>query len=296
MTNGEKIKEIFPDTKIITQYDNPFGDRFIVFTLNNEDMQVNIEWWNAEYQEPSSSEKPNKSIEEKCPCYHCEYFEIKGWSHCKIHEDAYGDSRCNDYRKVNQDLNKVNQGLNKSEIPTGSTNTISFKEMTDNLKITAEDIENAEDLEYFIEPLVHPKNDSGVREFEEIVVEYPPEDLCTYPEYKGKPYFSIKYKEGNDCFIGYGTYSPKVFSRFLRDYFMPSVTPQEPRWIPISERLPQENERVLVTIQTPHRTSVRSGIFFYPFFSIDNGDCWRFNEEEVVAWMSLPKPYREVEE
>lgn len=51
---------------------------------------------------------------------------------------------------------------NKSEIPTGSTNTISFKEMTDNLKITAEDIENAEDLEYSIEPLIHSKNDLGV--------------------------------------------------------------------------------------------------------------------------------------
>jgi len=72
------------------------------------------------------------------------------------------------------------------------------------------------------------------REFQEIVVEYPPEDLCTYPEYKGKPYFSIKYKEGNDYFIGYGTYKPEVFSRYLRDYFMPPVTPQEPRkghWI-----------------------------------------------------------------
>lgn len=54
MTNGEKIKEIFPDTKIITQYDNPFGDRFMVFTLNNEDMQVNIDWWNAEYKEPTT--------------------------------------------------------------------------------------------------------------------------------------------------------------------------------------------------------------------------------------------------
>jgi len=82
------------------------------------------------------------------------------------------------------------------------------------------------------------KNDLGVdcisREFQEIVVEYPPEDLCTYPEYKGKPYFSIKYKEGNDYFIGYGTYNPEVFSRYLRDYFMPSVTPQEPKtghWI-----------------------------------------------------------------
>ena len=54
MTNGEKIKEVFPDTKIITQYDNPFGDRFMVFTLNNEDMQVNINWWNAEYKEPTT--------------------------------------------------------------------------------------------------------------------------------------------------------------------------------------------------------------------------------------------------
>lgn len=55
MTNGEKIKEIFPNTKIITQYDNPFGDRFIVFTLNTKDMQVNIEWWNAEYKEPTTN-------------------------------------------------------------------------------------------------------------------------------------------------------------------------------------------------------------------------------------------------
>ena len=77
-----------------------------------------------------------------------------------------------------------------------------------------------------IEPIT--KNDLGVRKFEEIVVEYPPEDLCTYPEHKGKPYFGIKYKEGNDYIIGYGTYNPKVLSRYLTDYFMPSVTPQEP--------------------------------------------------------------------
>ena len=78
---------------------------------------------------------------------------------------------------------------NKSEIPTGSTT----------------------------------KENLGVREFEEIVVEYPPEDLCTYPEYRGKPYFSIKYKEGNNYFIGYGTYNPRVLSRYLKDYFMPTT-------------------------------------------------------------------------
>ncbi len=50
-TNGDVIKVLFPDTKIITQYDNPFGDRFILFTLNNEDQQVNLDWWNALYKE-----------------------------------------------------------------------------------------------------------------------------------------------------------------------------------------------------------------------------------------------------
>lgn len=104
MTNGEKIKEIFPN-RVLTSINNSYywGD----------DILVSKSFWNAEYKEPSSSGKPNKSIEEKCPCYYCEHFEIKGLSHCKIHEDAYGDSRCNDYHKINQKPNK-------SEIPTGS--------------------------------------------------------------------------------------------------------------------------------------------------------------------------------
>ena len=48
-TNGEILQALFPDIKIITQYMNPFGDEFMVFTLNNEDQQVNLEWWNAPY-------------------------------------------------------------------------------------------------------------------------------------------------------------------------------------------------------------------------------------------------------
>ena len=76
------------------------------------------------------------------------------------------------------------------------------------------------------------KNDLGVdctsRHFQEIVVEYPPAKLCTYPEYRDRPYFSIKYEENGEHIIGYGTYNPEVLSKYLRDYFMPSVTPQEP--------------------------------------------------------------------
>lgn len=59
-----------------------------------------------------------------------------------------------------------------------------------------------------------------MKKFMEIVVEYPPADLCTYPEYKGKPYFSIKYEENGKHIVGFGTYSPEVFSRYLREYFI----------------------------------------------------------------------------
>ena len=85
------------------------------------------------------------------------------------------------------------------------------------------------------------KNDLEVREFEGIEVTYPPEDICIYPEYKGKPYFGIKYKENGEEIVGYGTYNPEVLSRYLKNYFisttrnLPSLSPQEPRkghWIP----------------------------------------------------------------
>ncbi len=58
------------------------------------------------------------------------------------------------------------------------------------------------------------------RKFESIMVEYPPAELCTYPEYKGKPYFSIKYEENGEHFIGFGTYNPTVLSMYLQEYFI----------------------------------------------------------------------------
>ena len=69
--------------------------------------------------------------------------------------------------------------------------------------------------------------DAVSREFVELVVEYPPADLCTYPEYKGKPYYSIKYREnGAGEFVGYGTYKPEVLSQYLKEDFIPSITRQ----------------------------------------------------------------------
>lgn len=67
-----------------------------------------------------------------------------------------------------------------------------------------------------------PKEQHG-RIFQEIVVEYLPYN--TYP-YKGKPYFSIKYTENGQEFIGYGTFKPEVLSEYLKEYFMPSAQPE----------------------------------------------------------------------
>lgn len=62
--------------------------------------------------------------------------------------------------------------------------------------------------------------DCRERKFERIVVEYPPEDLCAYPEHKGKPYFSIQYEENGEHIIGFGTYNPEVLNRYLIEYFI----------------------------------------------------------------------------
>lgn len=60
--------------------------------------------------------------------------------------------------------------------------------------------------------------------FEKIIVEYPKEgSVCCYPEYQGKPYFSIQFKENGEGFIGFGTYNPDVLSRYIRDYFINGV-------------------------------------------------------------------------
>jgi len=65
------------------------------------------------------------------------------------------------------------------------------------------------------------------REFIEIVVNYPPADLCTYPEYKGKPYYSILYRdEDSRNHVGFGTYKIEMLSQWIKEYFMPSIQPK----------------------------------------------------------------------
>lgn len=61
------------------------------------------------------------------------------------------------------------------------------------------------------------------RVFKEIVVEYPTYSI--YPEFDGKPYFSIKYTINGQRYIGYGTFKPEVLSEYLKKYF---ILPKQP--------------------------------------------------------------------
>lgn len=64
-------------------------------------------------------------------------------------------------------------------------------------------------------------------EFVELVVQYPPPDLCTYIEYRGKPYFSIKYIQNGETIVGFGTYKPEVLSQYLKEYFIRPIQPEQ---------------------------------------------------------------------
>lgn len=237
MTNGEKIQTILDVDRDCTEVHGDNGA--MTFTVTSD-------FWNAEYKEPSSSGKPNKSIEEKCPCYYCEHFEIKGLSHCKIHEDAYGDSRCNDYHKINQKPNK-------SEIPTGSNtkndlgvDCISRQEL---LKIY-------EDRFSELQKLKHLKDNKGAEDRQMGV---------------------------NYCI------------NILKE--LPPVTPQEPRWIPCSERLPKDKETVLVTFK--HHISGKT-IGLGSVVVLRGKPHWHVREQnlgtyDVIAWMPLPTSYETAE-
>ena len=65
-------------------------------------------------------------------------------------------------------------------------------------------------------------------------------------------------------------------------------------WIPCSERLPNNDEEVIVSVEDDRADN----IFKYTTTAWRYGDVWVSDNERicgVIAWMPLPKPYEETD-
>ena len=78
----------------------------------------------------------------------------------------------------------------------------------------------------------------------------------------------------------------------------PTITAQpEQRWIPVSKKLPEDDENVLVTYKTTdkiHPCQYHDDGSHNPWYSYI--DQCRAHMNVVLAWMPLPEPYREDKE
>ena len=77
---------------------------------------------------------------------------------------------------------------------------------------------------------------------------------------------------------------------------LPSAQPEQ-RWIPCSERLPEDWVPVLVTLKKPERLPAWIKAKPENYFHIVDADVcengeWSVNKKNVIAWMPLPEPYR----
>ena len=71
---------------------------------------------------------------------------------------------------------------------------------------------------------------------------------------------------------------------------LPPVIPTQ-RWIPVSERLPEEDEDVQITYRYSGKRIVGKAYKMVKGWQLENG-AW-FPDEPVIAWQPLPKPYEE---
>ena len=80
---------------------------------------------------------------------------------------------------------------------------------------------------------------------------------------------------------------------------------QEPKWVPVSERLPEESKKCLVTFRGGYvgimcYASDLYGVDEYDFCDEKGMAGWfdydrelgHYSRDDVIAWLLLPKPYK----
>lgn len=104
--------------------------------------------------------------------------------------------------------------------------------------------------------------------------------------------------ETDDWIVEYDAENNRYRVNYFQDcHFVDDVLFDTREWIPVSEMLPKEAESVLLTVKDNkliHDNLVMTGCYTYEQGWILNGyiDLVDLN---VIAWMPLPKPYKEGE-
>lgn len=80
---------------------------------------------------------------------------------------------------------------------------------------------------------------------------------------------------------------------------VPAIEPQQ-RWIPCSERLPENEEQVLIYAWNVHYVLAKyreirtcDGVYKMAWVTEDAYSTPREIKHKVICWMPLPEPYRE---
>ena len=87
------------------------------------------------------------------------------------------------------------------------------------------------------------------------------------------------------------SYDHEYFLRKELEIKIAKIEQNEPKWIPVSERLPEEDGRFLTYIVNPYNKFTYIMVCEYEF-----KQWWPDDDEtsaNVVAWMPLPEPYKE---
>lgn len=62
---------------------------------------------------------------------------------------------------------------------------------------------------------------------------------------------------------------------------------QKPKWIPVSERLPEDKQGCIVTVQGDSKTFIDIVTYY-----AEEHSFLYYEECNVLAWMPLPEPYK----